>query len=512
MAEDFCQGRLILYPSEAALRTVVGISDKIKGEKAVKCWLEEHVRPVLEHLVKNGTVNENSVIFVDNYVGTRELSYRIENMEERCRSTVAKKFKNWAADIRRAYEKGKYLEQCIGFLIEKLHGFSGEVTPLSASEAREELITIARDVSSAAIDLKSAKEALASPVWETDGTTKRALSAATDLKSVKEALGSQVGETDDKDRVNKRLKTQQEALCSAMECSSGCPEIITRVAYDLKLCRSSPASFILLGLRDDGKKELLSELVRYIANDGMVKIFAMDMSEYSDEGALFRLRNSPLRTFTNDNEYLDIVEAVRKHPNSIFYFDKIEKAHITVYGFLLALLCSGVLVDDLGNEVDFRKTIVIFSSDCGNKRTFAHLAGHDGEVNSMSDAGSEQEKQGKQGGWLRFELLCKVDKLLFCDPFAAHQLGKMRSYQVEDLRRWAVGSDCDKLSGTFSLMFKNGKLSEPLLKLLDRLGSDKERMAERRAFWSQKWLPGWQPSLAHPFFMCNVLPVKLSFV
>jgi len=35
------------------------------------------------------------------------------------------------------------------------------------------------------------------------------------------------------------------------------------------------------------------------------------------------------RTFSNDNENLDLVEAVRKHPCSIFYFDKIEKTHIT---------------------------------------------------------------------------------------------------------------------------------------------------------------------------------------
>ena len=54
-------------------------------------------------------------------------------------------------------------------------------------------------------------------------------------------------------------------------------------------------SFLILGLQDGGKKELVNELVRYVANDGVVKIFAVDMSEYSDASSLFCLKSNPLR-------------------------------------------------------------------------------------------------------------------------------------------------------------------------------------------------------------------------
>lgn len=143
----------------------------------------------------------------------------------------------------------------------------------------------------------------------------------------KDALGSPVGETDGMDRVSKRLKTTHDALCS--------------------------------GLRDDGKKELVNGLASNIAiatNDSM-KIFAMDMSEYSDKSALARLKNCPL------SENLNFVEAVRKHPSGISYFDKIEKAHIILYGWLLSLLCCGVLIDDQVSDLDFWRTLVIFGSD-----------------------------------------------------------------------------------------------------------------------------------------------------
>jgi len=41
-------------------------------------------------------------------------------------------------------------------------------------------------------------------------------------------------------------------------------------------------------------KELLNELARNLVNDDMVRIFAIDMSEYCDKSSHFRLKNSPL--------------------------------------------------------------------------------------------------------------------------------------------------------------------------------------------------------------------------
>ena len=116
----------------------------------MKCWLEKNVRPVLVNWMNKGAINENSVIFVDNYAGSTLLSYVIENREDHCRGSRAKKFKNWAATMRLAYEKGKYLEHRIGCLIEKLCDFS-------RSGAREEVITVIREALSAARELESTK-------------------------------------------------------------------------------------------------------------------------------------------------------------------------------------------------------------------------------------------------------------------------------------------------------------------------------------------------------------------
>uniref|UniRef100_A0A7C9CSK0 ATPase AAA-type core domain-containing protein n=2 Tax=Opuntia streptacantha TaxID=393608 RepID=A0A7C9CSK0_OPUST len=458
MAEDFCHKHLILYPSEAGLRTIIHCAHIDHEEEPFKQWLEMHIKPELENLEKNGTINESSVIFIDNFAGTNELAYMIDNREDFCRGGVANKFKNWAGDMRHAYEKGKYLEQCIGSLIGKLHEFSGEITSLSGTsatrfrEAMQELITINGRAVSTAVSLKSVKEALCSSAWGTSDVDRAIKRSKTGLEASREV-----------DKASEGLPIGQEASCPRLESSLECPEIIESNSEGLEIiatverallgCGRSEC-FLLLGLRDDGKKELVNELVKKIADDGVMKIFAIDMSEYSDEHSLFRLKNSPLRTFSDGNDNWNLVEVVRKHPCSVFYFDKIERAHITVYRFLLSMLRWRIIIDDEGNEVDFCRTMLIFGSDCGDKHALAILAGHEGEVDPTNEASSGQEKQESQACQLRFELLCKVDRWVVFNPFHAHQLKCLRSYSVEDLRIRARGSVQYALGCIFSPNFR----------------------------------------------------------
>lgn len=515
MAEGFCRGRLILYPSEAALRMIILRAEMVNGEKAVKCWLEKYLRPMLQKWENEGAISEHSVVFIDNIAGTSKLTFIMGSKEVYFRSGLAKKFANMAAELRSVYEKGKKIEECIESLIQKLCGPSRDVT--SESEAnvekrQEELYRMTCAALTAATNLKSLKETLCSVVGPTDGITPAAtdlesvketlcpvvgvtdgLTPATDLESVKEAAGFPAGQTDDTDRVCKRLKAEQpEVLYSGLVGSSsgplGCPEIITIVLQDLlDLRECSPASCLLLGLREDGKKELLNGLLSNIPSNSDVKIFGVDLSKYSDRGSLVHLKTSPLRSISGDENF-NLLELVRKHPSSVFYFDKIEKAHDEVYGWLLSLLHCGVLIDKRGNEVDFRKAVVIFGSDSGNKHACAQLAGHDGEDSTMETC-NEQEKETCQ---LRFELLCKVDRLVVFNPFSAHQLESMRSYQVEDWRHCTNGDDFSSLLDIALSIFKEGEVSKLPVAVLDNLRASRQSMAggsQSHSHRSVGWLP-----------------------
>lgn len=61
-----------------------------------------------------------------------------------------------------------------------------------------------------------------------------------------------------------------------------------------------------------------------------------------------------------------LTEAVRRRPYSVVLFDEMEKAHPDVFNILLQLLDDGRLTDSKGNVVNFRNTIVIFTSNVGS--------------------------------------------------------------------------------------------------------------------------------------------------
>lgn len=266
--------------------------------------------------------------------------------------------------------------------------------------------------------------------------------------------------------------------------------VVDHVLQGLGQC--SAASLLLLGLRDEGKNELVNELA------GKIKIFAIDMSEYSDEGSLFRFKNCPLRTFNNGIENLSLLEATRKHPSSIFYFDKVEDAHVGVYGLLMFVLRYGVLSDDQGNDIDARGCVFIFGSNCGNMKAIAQLAaaGEDSEAGLAFGAEFEkwwQEKQEESGpgGGLRHGLVCKVDKVVAFNPFATQQL-KSAAWVCpgEEIRRCAARFDIKVWYSTFQQIFKKSSgVTE---------GSQNPQKTEKDAAFHEM-MAGWLPSLPDPY-------------
>jgi ATP-dependent Clp protease ATP-binding subunit ClpC len=56
---------------------------------------------------------------------------------------------------------------------------------------------------------------------------------------------------------------------------------------------------------------------------------------------------------------------VRRKPFSVVLFDEIEKAHQEIYNSLLQVLEDGRLTDGQGRTVDFKNTVLIFTSNLG---------------------------------------------------------------------------------------------------------------------------------------------------
>src|SRR5207302_5544520 len=69
-----------------------------------------------------------------------------------------------------------------------------------------------------------------------------------------------------------------------------------------------------------------------------------------------------------------LTERVKRAPYSVILLDEIEKAHTDNYNHLLQVFEDGQLTDGLGNTVDFKKTIIIMTSNLGAR--FLEKGGH----------------------------------------------------------------------------------------------------------------------------------------
>ncbi|KAG7349539.1 ATP-dependent chaperone ClpB [Nitzschia inconspicua] len=125
------------------------------------------------------------------------------------------------------------------------------------------------------------------------------------------------------------------------------------------------ASMIFLGPTGVGKTELCKALSEFMfdSEDALIRI---DMSEYMEKHTVSRLLGAP-PGYVGYDEGGQLTDAVRRKPYSVLLFDEMEKAHPDVFNVMLQLLDDGRLTDSKGNNVNFRNTIVIFTSNIGSQ-------------------------------------------------------------------------------------------------------------------------------------------------
>jgi ATP-dependent Clp protease ATP-binding subunit ClpC len=90
------------------------------------------------------------------------------------------------------------------------------------------------------------------------------------------------------------------------------------------------------------------------------------MSEYMEKHAVSKLIGSP-PGYVGYDEGGQLTERIRRQPYSVVLFDEIEKAHPEVANLLLQILEDGILTDAYGNEVDFKNTLLLMTSNIGSR-------------------------------------------------------------------------------------------------------------------------------------------------
>ena len=225
------------------------------------------------------------------------------------------------------------------------------------------------------------------------------------------------------DELHKRIIGQEDAVKAVSRA-------IRRTRAGLKDPRRPSGSFIFAGPSGVGKTELSKALANFLfgEDDALIQI---DMGEFHDRFTASRLFGAP-PGYVGYEEGGQLTEKVRRKPFSVVLFDEIEKAHKEIYNTLLQVLEDGRLTDGQGRIVDFKNTVLIFTSNLGTQDIskavgmgFSAVGEHDadGQYERMKNKVTDELKKH-----FRPEFLNRID-----DIVVFHQLTKEQIVEMVDL-------------------------------------------------------------------------------
>ncbi|MGH3856672.1 MAG: ATP-dependent Clp protease ATP-binding subunit [Pseudonocardiaceae bacterium] len=223
------------------------------------------------------------------------------------------------------------------------------------------------------------------------------------------------------DELHKRIIGQHEAVKAVSKA-------IRRTRAGLKDPRRPSGSFIFAGPSGVGKTELSKALAQFLFGDDNALI-QIDMGEFHDRYTASRLFGAP-PGYVGYEEGGQLTEKVRRKPFSVVLFDEIEKAHQEVYNTLLQVLEDGRLTDGQGRTVDFKNTVIIFTTNLGtadiSKAVGLGFSANNDESSNYERMKSKVNDEVKKH--FRPEFLNRID-----DTIVFHQLTEDEIMTMVDL-------------------------------------------------------------------------------
>jgi ATP-dependent Clp protease ATP-binding subunit ClpB len=218
------------------------------------------------------------------------------------------------------------------------------------------------------------------------------------------------------DKLKERVVGQDDAV-----------EVVTEAIQRSRAGLSDPtkpiASLIFLGPTGVGKTELCKALAEFMF-DSEDMLIRMDMSEYMEKHTVSRLIGAP-PGYVGYDEGGQLTDAVRRKPYSVILFDEMEKAHPDVFNIMLQMLDDGRVTDSKGNIVNFKNTIVIFTSNVGSQDI---LDLNEGDREIMRERVTEAMKAK-----FRPEFLNRIDEYVIFNSLSKADLRGIVKLEVKKL-------------------------------------------------------------------------------
>ena len=230
------------------------------------------------------------------------------------------------------------------------------------------------------------------------------------------------------EELHRRVVGQDEAIQAVSDA-------IRRSRAGLQDPKRPIGSFIFLGTTGVGKTELAKALADYLFDDENMMI-RIDMSEYQEKFAATRLIGAP-PGYVGYDEGGQLTEAIRRKPYSVVLFDEIEKAHPDVFNVLLQVLDDGRLTDNKGRTVNFKNTLIIFTSNLGSQLI------RENEEKGIDHETTSQQVLDMLRQTVRPEFLNRIDETIMFTPLNESQIRDIVGLQIESVHKMLMQSGID---------------------------------------------------------------------
>ncbi|WP_341657940.1 ATP-dependent Clp protease ATP-binding subunit [Blattabacterium cuenoti] len=167
-------------------------------------------------------------------------------------------------------------------------------------------------------------------------------------------------------KLSKMIDILKEKIVGQDEAVEKIVRAIQRNRTGLKDPNSPIGSFIFLGQTGVGKT-FLAKIFSKELFDSEESLIRIDMSEYMEKFSISRLIGAP-PGYVGYEEGGQLTEIIRRRPYSVILLDEIEKAHPEVFNILLQILDYGCITDSIGRKINFKNTVIIFTSNTGTQQ------------------------------------------------------------------------------------------------------------------------------------------------
>jgi ATP-dependent Clp protease ATP-binding subunit ClpC len=218
-------------------------------------------------------------------------------------------------------------------------------------------------------------------------------------------------------------------------------------------------SFIFLGSTGVGKTHLAKQLAKEMfgSEDSLIRI---DMSEYQEKHNISKLIGTTAGFVGyDDGGYL--TDKVKNKPYSVVLFDEVEKAHKDVFTLLLQILDEGHITDGQGRKINFKNTLIIFTSNLGVKKLQDFGTGIG--FSSSKYANEEARRQVLMKEMKNFfspEFLNRIDDTIVFNTLSTEDISKITKIEL------------DKLMSRISELKYNISYDESLIDFITKIGYD----------------------------------------